>query len=108
MVFSAHPFKVRWKNKEYCVTLALLQDSFLNSLCSQRVLVSVYLVNGIKLQGYITAFDQHVVLLKNTSEQIIFKHAIATVVANANVAPRQADYGMDEEDEIELGCLEEG
>lgn len=88
------------------MTLGLLQDSFLNGLCSQRVLVSVYLVNGIKLQGHIAAFDQHVVLLKNTSEQIIFKHAIATVVANASVA-WQPDYGMNE-DELELGCLEEG
>lgn len=84
------------------MTLGILQDSFLNGLCAQRVLVSVYLVNGIKLQGHITAFDQQVVLLKNTSEQIIFKHAIATVVSNTEVA------WQSERDLIEEGCLEEG
>ena len=42
--------------------------------------VSIYLVNGIKLQGQIESFDQFVVLLKNTVSQMVYKHAISTVV----------------------------
>ena len=79
------------------MTQGLLQDSFLHGLSERRVLVSVYLVNGIKLQGHIAAFDQNVLLLKNTSEQIIFKHAIATVVANAGVAWQPDPHLLEEE-----------
>ena len=57
-----------------------LQDPFLNALCKERVPVSIYLVNGIKLQGHIEAFDQFVVLLKNTTMQAVYKHAISTLV----------------------------
>lgn len=59
---------------------AALQDPFLNVLRKERVPVSIYLVNGIKLQGQIESFDQFVVLLKNTVSQMIYKHAISTVV----------------------------
>lgn len=58
----------------------LLQDPFLDTLCKEKVPVSIYLVNGIKLQGHIEAFDPAVILLKNTSSQIVFKHAISTIV----------------------------
>jgi host factor-I protein len=58
----------------------LLQDPFLNTLRKEHVPVSVYLVNGIKLQGQIESFDQYVVLLKNTVTQMVYKHAISTVV----------------------------
>jgi host factor-I protein len=57
-----------------------LQDPFLNALRKERVPVSIYLVNGIKLQGQIDSFDQFVVLLKNTVSQMVYKHAISTVV----------------------------
>ncbi|VFP82085.1 RNA chaperone Hfq [Candidatus Erwinia haradaeae] len=57
-----------------------LQDPFLNALRRERVPVSIYLVNGIKLYGQIESFDQFVVLLKNTVSQMIYKHAISTVV----------------------------
>ena len=57
-----------------------LQDPFLNALRRERVPVSVYLVNGIKLQGTIESFDQFVVLLRNTVSQMVYKHAISTVV----------------------------
>ena len=57
-----------------------LQDPYLNILRKERVPVSVYLVNGIKLQGQIESFDQFVVLLKNTVSQMVYKHAISTVV----------------------------
>ena len=57
-----------------------LQDPFLNALRKEHVPVSIYLVNGIKLQGQIDSFDQFVVLLKNTVSQMVYKHAISTVV----------------------------
>ena len=63
----------------------LLQDPFLNLLRKEHVPVSIYLVNGIKLQGQIESFDQYVVLLKNTVTQMVYKHAISTVVPARNV-----------------------
>ena len=62
-----------------------LQEPFLNALRKERVPVSIYLVNGIKLQGQIESFDQFVVLLKNSVSQMIYKHAISTVVPARNV-----------------------
>lgn len=62
-----------------------LQDPFLNALRKERVPVSIYLVNGIKLQGHIDSFDQFVVLLKNSVSQMVYKHAISTVVPARNV-----------------------
>lgn len=62
-----------------------LQDPFLNALRRERIPVSVYLVNGIKLQGTIESFDQFVVLLRNTVSQMVYKHAISTVVPARNV-----------------------
>ena len=63
----------------------LLQDPFLNALRKEHVPVSIYLVNGIKLQGHIESFDQYVVLLRNTVTQMVYKHAISTVVPARNV-----------------------
>lgn len=62
-----------------------LQDPFLNALRKERVPVSIYLVNGIKLQGQVESFDQFVVLLKNSVSQMVYKHAISTVVPARNV-----------------------
>ena len=62
-----------------------LQDPFLNALRKERVPVSIFLVNGIKLQGQIDSFDQFVVLLKNQVSQMVYKHAISTVVPSRNV-----------------------
>ncbi len=62
-----------------------LQDPFLNALRKERVQVSIFLVNGIKLQGQIESFDQFVVLLKNSVSQMVYKHAISTVVPARNV-----------------------
>ena len=59
----------------------MLQDPFLNALRKEHVPVSIYLVNGIKLQGQVESFDQYVVLLRNTSvTQMVYKHAISTIV----------------------------
>jgi host factor-I protein len=63
-----------------------LQDPFLNTLRKEKVPVSIYLVNGIKLQGLIESFDQFVILLKNTVSQMVYKHAISTVVPARNVS----------------------
>lgn len=63
-----------------------LQDPFLNTLRKEKIPVSIYLVNGIKLQGLVESFDQFVVLLKNTVSQMVYKHAISTVVPSRNVA----------------------
>lgn len=61
-----------------------LQDPFLNALRKDRIPVSIFLVNGIKLQGQIESFDQYVVLLKNTVSQMVYKHAISTIVPARN------------------------
>lgn len=59
----------------------LLQDPFLNTLRKEHIPVSIYLVNGIKLQGTVESFDQYVVLLRNaTVVQMVYKHAISTIV----------------------------
>ena len=72
-----------------------LQDPFLNALRRERVPVSIYLVNGIKLQGQIESFDQYVVLLRNTVTQMVYKHAISTIVpgraVNFSVNPESGE-----------------
>jgi host factor-I protein len=69
-------------NTEHIVTNKgqLLQDPFLNQLRREHVPVSIYLVNGIKLQGQVESFDQYVILLRNTVTQMVYKHAISTIV----------------------------
>ncbi len=62
-----------------------LQDPFLNALRRERIPVSIFLVNGIKLQGQIESFDQFVILLKNQVSQMVYKHAISTVVPARNI-----------------------
>lgn len=62
-----------------------LQDPFLNALRKERIPVSIYLVNGIKLQGQIESFDQFVIVLRNTVNQMIYKHAVSTVVPSKSV-----------------------
>ena len=73
-----------------------LQDPFLNTLRKERVPVSIFLVNGIKLQGQIESFDQFVVLLRNSVSQMVYKHAISTVVPSRNIKLPRSD-----EEEIE-------
>ncbi len=57
-----------------------LQDPYLNILRREKVNVSIFLVNGIKLQGQIDSFDQFSILLRSHSSQLIYKHSISTVV----------------------------
>ncbi len=74
-----------------------LQDPFLNTLRKERIPVSIYLVNGIKLQGQIESFDQFVILLKNSVSQMVYKHAISTVVPSKNVRLPMKDAPEDTE-----------
>ncbi|WP_420588378.1 RNA chaperone Hfq [Bacterioplanoides sp.] len=76
-----------------------LQDPYLNQLRKERIPVSIFLVNGIKLQGQIESFDQFVILLKNTVSQMVYKHAISTVVPSRNVRLAPADSGAEAAEE---------
>ncbi|MGR9071903.1 MAG: RNA chaperone Hfq [Gammaproteobacteria bacterium] len=71
-----------------------LQDLFLNTLRKEHTPVSIFLVNGIKLQGKVDSFDQYVILLKNTVNQMVYKHAISTIVPGKPVKlhPDKADF----------------
>ena len=70
-----------------------LQDPYLNALRRERIPLSIYLVNGIKLQGQIESFDQFVILLKNTVNQMVYKHAISTVVPARSVSHHNNNGG---------------
>jgi host factor-I protein len=76
-----------------------LQDPFLNALRRERIPVSIFLVNGIKLQGQVESFDQYVILLRNTVNQMVYKHAISTVVPARN--PRNIQDDTDADSELE-------
>ena len=83
-----------------------LQDPFLNVLRREKIPVSIFLVNGIKLQGHIESFDQFVVLLKNNISQMVYKHAISTIVPSligklplANIGSSGSEqFGGEEQD----------
>ncbi len=72
-----------------------LQDPYLNVLRKERVPVSIYLVNGIKLQGQVESFDQFVILLKNAVSQMVYKHAISTIVPARNIK-----LSVDDDDDL--------
>ena len=76
-----------------------LQDPFLNILRKEKVPVSIYLVNGIKLQGQVDSFDQFVVLLKNSVNQMVYKHAISTIEPARNVRLPLPDGETEDSDE---------
>ena len=87
--------------------IASLQDPFLNALRKEKISVSIYLVNGIKLQGVIEAFDQFSIVLRNSVNQMVYKHAISTVVpakavrlvySNFNPNHTQQNNNSDQED----------
>lgn len=90
--------------------IASLQDPFLNALRKEKISVSIYLVNGIKLQGVIEAFDQFSIVLRNSVNQMVYKHAISTVVpakavrlvySNYNPNHSQQNHNSDQEDDFE-------
>jgi host factor-I protein len=61
------------------------QDTFLNIARKEKIPVSIYLINGIKLQGVVEAFDSYALMLKNNSSQMIYKHAISTIVPTREI-----------------------
>ena len=63
----------------------ILQEPFLNALRKEKVPVSIYLVNGIKLQGQVDSFDQYVIILINTVNQMVYKHAVSTIVPSKTI-----------------------
>lgn len=86
-----------------------LQDPYLNALRRERIPVSIYLVNGIKLQGQIESFDQFVILLTNTVSQMVYKHAISTVVPARAIAHHnhQSNGSATQEESADIITTEE-
>ena len=62
-----------------------LQDSFLNCLRKEKIPVTIFLVNGTRLKGTIRGFDNFCVLLKQTTQQLVYKHAISTISPERDV-----------------------
>jgi host factor-I protein len=62
-----------------------LQDSFLNKIIKDNIPVSVYLLNGIKLQGQVKSFDQYVIVLSGNTPQLIYKHSVSTIVPSQTI-----------------------
>ena len=73
-----------------------LQDTFLNALRKEHTPVSIFLVNGIKLQGKVDSFDQYVIMLKNTVSQMVYKHAISTIVPSKSVKLTRDDETIED------------
>jgi host factor-I protein len=79
-----------------------LQDIFLNSVRKEKVPVTVFLVNGVKLQGIITWFDNFCVLLRRDSHsQLVYKHAISTVMPAQPVQLFEPNVGEEEPNAVE-------
>jgi host factor-I protein len=57
-----------------------LQDNYLNQLRKEKMQVVVYLTNGVRLKGVVRGFDNFVILLKESSQQLIYKHAVSTII----------------------------
>tara|TARA_B100000035_G_C21037096_1_gene571661 strand:+ start:15523 stop:15750 length:228 start_codon:yes stop_codon:yes gene_type:complete len=68
---------------------AHLQEIFLDQLCEQKISVSIYLLNGIKLQGLIESYDQYVIVLNGSSPQLIYKHSISTIVPSQKITLKE-------------------
>lgn len=77
----------------------ILQDVFLNTLCKNHETVNVYLINGIRLQGKIEAFDRFVVMVKDSVTRMVYKHAISTIAP----PPRAPGRSQKENREKESG-----
>jgi host factor-I protein len=62
-----------------------LQDNYLNQLRKDKTPVVIYLTNGVRLKGVVKGFDNFVILLKETAQQLIYKHAVSTIVPERDV-----------------------
>ena len=69
-----------------------LQDSFLNKIIKDNIPVSVYLLNGIKLQGQVKSFDQYVIVLSGNTPQLIYKHSVSTIVPSQTINLEISDF----------------
>jgi host factor-I protein len=65
-----------------------LQDNYLNQLRKDKIPVVVYLTNGVRLKGVVKAFDNFVILLKETTQQLVYKHAVSTIVPERDIDTR--------------------
>lgn len=74
-----------------------LQDTFLNAVRKDKVPLTIFLVNGVKLQGVVTWFDNFCVLLRRDGQiQLVYKHAISTVMPGGPVRLFEGEKGLDE------------
>lgn len=78
---EAHPAQVLTREENMAVqSTSVLQDTFLKHLRDKRVEVTIFLANGIRLQGQIRSFDNFTIqLVRGSSSQVMFKHAISTI-----------------------------
>jgi host factor-I protein len=74
-----------------------IQDPYLNALRKEKINVAIYLVNGVKLQGRVDSFDQFVVLLRSNVTQMVYKHAISTIVPARD--PKAYEFDMSDASE---------
>ena len=65
-----------------------LQDNYLNQLRKDKISVVVYLTNGVRLKGVVKAFDNFVILLKEATQQLVYKHAVSTIVPERDIDTR--------------------
>ncbi len=69
-----------------------LQDIFLNQMRKEKIPVTMYLINGARITGTIKGFDNFVILLKQESQQLVYKHAISTIIPEKPVdLPEQTE-----------------
>jgi|GEM_PF-530104 len=80
-----------------------LQDIFLNQMRKEKIPVTMYLVNGARLTGMIKGFDNFVILLKQESQQLVYKHAISTIIPDK---PVELVENMEMKKEVEQGAVQ--
>ena len=62
-----------------------LQDNYLNQLRKDKIPVVIFLTNGVRLKGLVKGFDNFVVLVKDINQQLIYKHAVSTIVPEKDI-----------------------
>lgn len=65
-----------------------LQDNYLNQLRKDKIPVVIFLTNGVRLKGFVKGFDNFVILVKDVSQQLIYKHAVSTIVPEKDIDTR--------------------
>jgi len=77
-----------------------LQDVFLNQARKEKIQVTTYLTNGFQFRGIVKGFDNYIVILESEGRQnLVYKHAISTVIPSKNISILEKDYDKDESDE---------